>query len=56
MAPCKDCKDRFYGCHDTCEKYIAFTRARQKYNQERWEEVEIKSYCYDTLRKERKRH
>lgn len=21
MAPCKDCGDRFLGCHDKCDKY-----------------------------------
>ena len=57
VAPCKNCGNRHYGCHDTCEKYIAFSNARQKYNKERWEEqqIEVKSYCYDTIRKTKKR-
>lgn len=24
QAPCKDCKDRYLGCHDRCEKYKTF--------------------------------
>ena len=23
-GPCKDCVDRYIGCHGTCEKYIQF--------------------------------
>ena len=25
-APCKNCSDRFVGCHSTCEKYILFRK------------------------------
>lgn len=24
IAPCKDCKDRYLGCHDRCPKYLSF--------------------------------
>lgn len=24
--PCKDCKDRYLGCHDRCEKYQQFKK------------------------------
>lgn len=24
--PCKDCKDRYIGCHDRCEKYQQFKK------------------------------
>ena len=27
---CKDCQDRFIGCHGTCEKYIAQNKAHQE--------------------------
>lgn len=31
-APCKDCPERHYACHDTCEKYIAFVKwSREEY-------------------------
>ena len=23
-SPCKDCKDRYLGCHSKCEKYIEY--------------------------------
>jgi hypothetical protein len=32
MAPCKDCPDRFVGCHSTCEKYIQY----KKEGREEW--------------------
>lgn len=22
VMPCKDCKERYLGCHDKCEKYL----------------------------------
>lgn len=25
-SPCKDCVDRFVGCHSTCEMYIQFKK------------------------------
>lgn len=25
-APCKDCEERFLGCHSQCEKYQEFNR------------------------------
>lgn len=27
-APCKDCKDRFSGCHSECDKYLEFRHNR----------------------------
>lgn len=30
-APCKDCKDRHLGCHDTCEKYLEFKHENETY-------------------------
>ena len=29
-APCKDCPDRYPGCHSKCEKYQAFYRENEK--------------------------
>lgn len=28
-SPCKDCEDKYIGCHADCEKYIEYTK-RQK--------------------------
>ena len=30
QPPCKDCPDRFLGCHSTCEKYIAYDKYRKE--------------------------
>lgn len=27
-APCKDCPDRFVGCHSTCQKYVQYRTDR----------------------------
>lgn len=37
---CKDCQERFIGCHATCEKYIAQNAAHLE---EKQREKEIKS-------------
>lgn len=29
MTPCKLCEDRKVGCHASCERYIAWSRAHQ---------------------------
>lgn len=26
MIPCKDCLDRYVGCHSTCDKYIEWNK------------------------------
>lgn len=31
-APCKDCKEREFGCHDRYSKYQEFKRAKLLYN------------------------
>lgn len=30
MIACKDCPDRYPGCHDKCEKYQAYAEEREK--------------------------
>lgn len=34
-APCKDCEKRANGCHSRCEKYIAYTKEREKIRESR---------------------
>ena len=34
-APCKDCPDRKFGCHASCEKYAAFCDECKRINEER---------------------
>ena len=29
-APCKNCNDRYLGCHDHCEKYGEFDAERKR--------------------------
>lgn len=33
-SPCKDCPDRYLGCHDRCEKYQAFKKDKNNYKEE----------------------
>lgn len=28
-APCKDCEERFVGCHGTCEKFLEYSKIHQ---------------------------
>lgn len=42
-APCKDCKDRFVGCHSSCDKYKEF---RINLDEEREKTREEKKMIY----------
>jgi hypothetical protein len=57
--PCKDCPDRHIGCHSKCEKYLAFRRERDAYNEKHAMEVAIlgsmNKRIADTNRKANKR-
>lgn len=35
---CKDCKDRYIGCHSDCERYKNFKLNREKVKRERIKE------------------
>lgn len=43
-APCFDCDERFPTCHDTCNKYKAFKKARQQVREKEWAVKELDSY------------
>lgn len=30
--PCKDCSDRFVGCHSNCERYLAWKKAYDEWS------------------------
>lgn len=30
LAPCKDCEERYLGCHSECEKYKAYRVQQEK--------------------------
>lgn len=33
-APCKDCPDRYLGCHSSCPKYIEFRKEKDAENKQ----------------------
>ena len=49
-APCKDCPDRFVGCHSQCEKYIAFQKYREEYLEYRHKQNHLKDDLWKTSR------
>ena len=34
IAPCKDCKERFVGCHSVCDHYINWKKEHDKIKEE----------------------
>ena len=50
-TPCKDCEDRVYGCHSTCDKYKAFQTELERIKHAKKDESDI----YFVLWKERKK-
>lgn len=49
ITSCKDCTDRFRGCHDICEKYLsqknADLEARERYKKEHHGDILLHQYC-----------
>ena len=35
-SPCKDCPDRYVGCHERCSKYLAYKAEREAERQARY--------------------
>lgn len=33
MSPCRDCPDRYPGCHGKCEKYLAYKLDTKAYRE-----------------------
>ena len=62
VSPCKDCPDRYIGCHSTCEKYIEWRKNEKQYNDgikfkqniERIKEEHAIEYQYKRKRKRRR--
>ena len=46
--PCKDCPDRYPGCHDNCEKYKA---AKEKHNAAAKTKLELDAIRADNIRR-----
>lgn len=54
-APCKDCEDRYVGCHSDCDKYSEYVRYKEKLKQkEREENINTSSGWGYIPRKKRK--
>lgn len=54
-APCKDCPDRYVGCHSQCEKYQAFRKYRDDYLAWRAKENQRNNDLYATSRHNKKK-
>lgn len=55
--PCKDCPDRYVGCHSTCEKYIAYDKSRKELYAQRDKRYQLESDIYMVaLTKKKKVH
>lgn len=48
---CKDCKDRFVGCHSTCTFYLERSKKQEARRKERYAQFEL---IYDPLLYDRK--
>lgn len=48
-APCKDCPDRYLGCHDHCDKYKAFDVERKAIQEQRFKQRQT-DYDYFKIR------
>ena len=57
-SPCKDCQDRFLGCHSKCEKYIAFRKKRDEQldeiNKQKKFEANLTNYIIDSIDRNRR--
>lgn len=53
-GPCKDCTERYVGCHSKCEKYVDFRKRLDAENEIRHKKitelVERRSYVHDRAR------
>lgn len=52
LAPCKDCPDRYVGCHSKCTKYKEFRSNLDNLNNKLKEAKRLQkaSYCDEELR------
>ena len=59
QAPCKDCENRFVGCHSQCEKYQEYNKQQIRVRQERLDKAEqdqyVKQIIDRIMRKQRQR-
>ena len=43
-VPCKDCLDRYIGCHGRCDKYRVFKLDGERQKANRINEIDVDSY------------
>ena len=56
-APCKDCKDRFLGCHSKCDKYKDYKKKSEELNdmKNKSENISMRGYINDmSIRRKKK--
>ena len=46
-APCKNCGERYCGCHSGCERYLSFSEARKEENARRKEAKRLENGLTD---------
>ena len=49
IAPCRNCKERKYLCHSSCEKYIKFQETKEMIKQKKIEEQNISNAIVDSI-------
>lgn len=50
-ATCKDCKERYVGCHDKCEEYQRFKKLNEEEKLKARLESEARYYACTTIEK-----
>lgn len=53
-APCKDCMERYVGCHSKCEKYIAYKEERILISRSKRTDQAIKDHFIKEVEKYKK--
>ena len=46
-APCKDCENRYVGCHGRCEKYLEFKKANDERLKQKSLKIDADQYAID---------
>ena len=53
-APCKDCAERFVGCHASCPRYAEFREGCDAVRKKREARYPIKDYTCDSIARNKK--
>lgn len=54
IAPCKDCSERFVGCHASCHRYAEFKAGCEARREERTKLHPIADYTIDITKRVQK--